>query len=258
MNRGGNRDRSGERGGGREEFRTNRGKVYRDCEVISHDDYGIMFRHRDGAARLAFSDLPASVQQRYNYSRSAADKFVQRHTAVPLRSSQIAHRRALATHFNGFAPQFAATRAHLAFAGGLLGAPFGGSLSVPGMKSFDAWQTNTEFARHNPYHTSHRAKVKDGHVVLNNRRQTSRFNSARSYRHAFAPRRFANRNSFLHHQVRLGNPIAPAMSLGHTTATNGGNPIAPAMMSYSQFQQSRARAIQKSTPVRRVSGGRRR
>ena len=95
-------------------------------------------------------------------------------------------------------------------------------------------------------------------MYLNNRRQTIRFDCAQSYRHAFFPQRFVNPNSYLHNQVRLGNPIAPAMSIGHTTATNGGNPIAPAMMSYSQFQQSRARAIQKSAPRVRVrSGGRR-
>ncbi|MGI9239929.1 MAG: hypothetical protein ACR2RV_03965, partial [Verrucomicrobiales bacterium] len=36
-----------------EEFRTKRGKVYHDSEVVSHDEYGIMIRHRDGGARVA-------------------------------------------------------------------------------------------------------------------------------------------------------------------------------------------------------------
>lgn len=236
-----------------EEFRTNRGKVYRDCEVISQDEYGIMFRHREGAARLAFSDLPAAVQQRYHYDRAAAEQFVKRHTPVPLRSSQIAHQRAIATHFTGFSPQLAATRAHLAFAGGLLGMPFGGSLGVPGLKSFDAWQTDNRFAQQNPYHSSHTVKIKDGYVYLNNRRQSDRYDSARHYQYAYQPA--YNPNSYLQNQVRYGNPIAPAMNGGHITATNGGNPIAPAMMSYSQFQDARARAVRNATTVRRAPAG---
>jgi hypothetical protein len=234
-----------------EEFKTKRGKVYRDCEVISHDDYGIMIRHREGAARLAFSDLSEPVQQRYHYSPDAAAKFVQQH--VPVRSSQIAHQRAIATHFNGFSPQLAATRAHLALAGGLLGAPFGGSLSVPGLQSFDAWQTDLRFAKQNPYHSSHTYKIKDGNVYLNNRRQRDRYDAGAAYQYAYLPA--YNPNSYLQNQVRYGNPIAPAMNGNHIRATNGGNPIAPAMMSYSQFQAARARAISKAAPVR-VSGGR--
>lgn len=236
-----------------EELRTNRGKVYHDCKVISHDEFGIMFRHRDGAARLAFSDLSSSVQKRYKYDRAAADKFVKRHTPVPLRSSQIAHQRAIATHFNGFSPQLAATRAHLAFAGGLLGAPFGGSLSVPGLKSFDAWQTDNRFAQQNPYHSSHTYKVKDGKVILSNRRQSDRYDSGRHYAHAYQPRHHPN--SYLQNHAHNGNPIAPAMGVAHTRATNGGNPIAPAMMSYSQFQNARAQAIRRAAPARRAPAG---
>ena len=230
-----------------EEFRTNRGKVYHDCEVVSKDEYGIMIRHRDGGARFAFSDLSKSVEQRYQYDPGAAAKFVERHR--PVLSSQIAHQRAIATHFKGFSPQLAATRAHLAFAGGLLGAPFGGSLSVPGAKSFDAWQTSTEFARQNPYHSSHSYKVKDGYVCLNNRRKTDRYDGDRYYQYAYQPQ--YNPNSYLQNHPQNGNPIAPAMNGGHIRATNGANPIAPAMMSYSQFQAARARVISKAAPVRR-------
>ncbi|MFT4548045.1 MAG: hypothetical protein ACI8XO_004636 [Verrucomicrobiales bacterium] len=237
-----------------EEIRTERGKIYHDCKVISRDDYGIMIRHRDGAARLAFGDLPRNTQQRFKYDSKAASSFVKRHTHVPVRSSQIAHQRAIATHFTGFSPQLAATRAHLAFASGLLGAPFGGSLSVPGLKSFNAWQTDARFATLNPYHTSHSYKVKNGRVHLNNRRQCDRYDGGQNYRYAYQPR--YNPNSYLQNQVRYGNHIAPAMNGNHIRATNGGNPVAPAMMSYSQFQAARANAIRKSAPVRRSGGGR--
>ena len=201
-----------------EQFRTNRGKVYHDCRVISHDAYGIMISHRHGAARLAFSDLSSAVQKRYKYDPSAAKQFVKRHThVVPVRSSQVAHRRAIATHFKGFSPQLAATRAHLAFAGGLLGAPFCGSLGVPGLKSFDAWQTYPNFAQHNPYHSSHTYKVKKGHVVLNNRRHSDRFRGGHHYRYAYANHHhhfpgYYNPNSYLQNQVRWGVHIAPAMN----------------------------------------------
>ena len=244
-----------------EQFRTNRGKVYHDCRVISHDAYGIMISHRHGAARLAFSDLSSAVQKRYKYDPSAAKQFVKRHThVVPVRSSQVAHRRAIATHFKGFSPQLAATRAHLAFAGGLLGAPFCGSLGVPGLKSFDAWQTYPNFAQHNPYHSSHTYNVKKGHVVLNNRRHSDRFRGGHHYRYAYANHHhhfpgYYNPNSYLQNQVRWGVHIAPAMNGGHIAATNGGNHIAPAMMSYSQFQASRQRAISKIPIPRLPKGG---
>jgi hypothetical protein len=218
--------------------------------VLSHDDYGIMIRHRGGAARLAYSDLSQSVQKHYKYDHTAAAKYVRRHVPV-VRSSQIAHRRATASHFNGFSPKLAATRAHLAFAGGLLGAPFGGSLSVPGVRSFDAWQNDTHFASQNPYHSSHSYKVSDGYVQLNNRRRTDRFDSGRHYQYAYRPR--YNPNSYLQNLQQFGNPIAPAMNGNHIRATNGGNHIAPAMMSYSQFQSARSRAGARSAPAR---GGR--
>ena len=236
------------------EFRTRRGKVYRDCRVLSRDDYGVMIRHRGGAARLAFSDLTPPLQQHFGYDAAKARQYVQRHT--PIRTSLLAHDRALATNFVGFSPQYAATRAHLAFAGGLLGAPFGGSLSVPGMKSFDAWQTNTYYARHNPYHSSHTYKVKNGNVHLTNRRRTDRFDCAKNYHYAFRPQP-QHRPSYLYNYNNFGVPIAPPMNGGHITATNALNPIAPAMMSYSQFQQSRARAIRKTAPPRRafIPGG---
>ena len=238
-----------------EVLRTQRGKVYHDCEVLSHDAFGLMIRHRDGAARLSFGDLTKDVQKRYKYDPAAARKFVKRHQPVPIRSSQIAHRRAIATHFTGFSPQLAATRAHLAFAGGLLGAPFGGSLGVPGVKSFNAWQSNARYANLNPYHSSHTYKVKNGNVVLNNRRKSERYNAGRSYGYAYRP--LANRGSFLLNQTRFGNPIAPAIGVGQSRATNAANPIAPAMMSYSQFQAARAQAIRKSAPKRipRVRAG---
>jgi hypothetical protein len=212
-----------------------------------------MIRHRGGAARLAYSDLSRDLQQRYNYRPGAAAQFVSRHTAV--RSSQIAHDRALATNFRGFSPQYAATRAHLAFAGGLLGAPFGGSLSVPGVKSFDAWQTDGRFAKQNPYHSSHHYKVKNGNVYLNNRRQCDRYDAGYAYHYAYRP--VYNPYSYLN-RVQYGNPIAPAMNGGHIRATNSGNPIAPAMMSYSQFQAARAQAFPRIVPGRAAVGGRKR
>jgi len=211
-----------------------------------------MIRHREGGARLAYSDLPVAAQKRFNYNSGEAKKFVKQHTPVPLRSSQIAHRRAF-SDFNGFSPQYAATRAHLAFASGLVGAPIGGSLGVPGLKSFDAWNTDAHFASQNPYHVTHTTKIKDGRLYLNNRTKSRRYNAERHYHYAHRP----VQNSYLRNNARLGNPIAPAMNVNFIRSTNGANPIAPAMMSYSQFQDARARAI-RNAPVRRapVSRGR--
>jgi len=233
-----------------EEFRTKRGKVYRDAEVVSHDEYGIMIRHREGGARLAFSDLSQDVQKRYKYDRDKAQDYVKRHT--PKRPKYdpgySQHQRPRAKNFHGFSPQRAATRAHLAFAGGLLGAPFAGSLGVPGVKSFDAWQTFTIYAPQNPYHSSHKYKVRGGDVHLSNRRQSDRYNGGRHYNYACRNQYAYNPYSYLNYGARYGNPIAPAMSVGHTRATNSGNPIAPAMMSWGQYQAARARAIPHTLP----------
>lgn len=212
-----------------------------------------MIRHRDGGARLAFSDLSREVQERYKYDRDAADKFVQKHMPER-RYSGGSQRRPDAENFRGFAPKYAATRAHLAFAGGLLCAPFGGSLGVPGVKSFDAWQTFTTFAPQNPYHSSHSYRVKGGDVYLSNRRKSDRYNVGRHYGHAFNNQYAAySPYSYLNNGIRYGNPIAPAMSIGHTRATNGLNPIAPAMMSWGQYQDARARAIPHALPTVRGS-----
>jgi uncharacterized membrane protein YgcG len=244
---GANRKDEGARSG--ERFETKRGKIYHDAEVVSRDDYGIMIRHREGGARLAYSDLSKEVQERYNYDRDAADRYVKKH--MPVRKDRhSSQHRPTANNFRGFAPQYAATRAHLAFAGGLLCAPFGGSLGVPGVKSFDAWQTFTTFAPQNPYHSSHRYRVKSGDVYLSNRRQSDSYNVGHHYGHAFK-QNYARHNpySYLNNGLRYGNPIAPAMSVGHTRATNSGNPVAPAMMSWGQYQDARARAIPHSLPT---------
>ena len=59
-----------------ETFRTNRGKEYRDCEVVGKDPHGVTFRHSGGMAKLAYSDLPADAQKRFKYDKVEAKRFV--------------------------------------------------------------------------------------------------------------------------------------------------------------------------------------
>ena len=70
--------------GAGETFKTERGKEYRDCEVIGKDPHGVTFRHSGGIAKLAFADLSDGAQKRFNYDKAEAKRFVDSRRPKPV------------------------------------------------------------------------------------------------------------------------------------------------------------------------------
>lgn len=54
---------------------TSRGKTYLDCRVKKVDPDGISFSHRDGAAKILFTDLPSAMREKYGYNAKKADAY---------------------------------------------------------------------------------------------------------------------------------------------------------------------------------------
>jgi len=51
---------------------TLRGKTFRDCKIAQVHPDGISFTHRAGAAKILFTDLPASLREKYGYDPKKA------------------------------------------------------------------------------------------------------------------------------------------------------------------------------------------
>ncbi len=58
---------------------TERGREYRDCEIVGRDPHGVTFRHSTGMAKVAYSDLGADQQKRFGYDRASAEAFLAKH-----------------------------------------------------------------------------------------------------------------------------------------------------------------------------------
>lgn len=57
---------------------TLRGKTFRDCKIAQVHPDGISFTHRSGAAKILFTDLPASLRSKYGYDRKKADAYAKK------------------------------------------------------------------------------------------------------------------------------------------------------------------------------------
>jgi hypothetical protein len=57
---------------------TLRGKTFRDCKIAQVHPDGISFTHRSGAAKILFTDLPASLHSKYGYDRKKADAYAKK------------------------------------------------------------------------------------------------------------------------------------------------------------------------------------
>lgn len=55
-----------------EDIQAERGKVYRNCDIISKDKHGVMFRHSGGVARIAYTSMPTNQQQHFGYQKPQA------------------------------------------------------------------------------------------------------------------------------------------------------------------------------------------
>lgn len=55
-----------------ETLRTRAGREYSKVEVLTNDDVGIRIRHDGGMARIAYGDLPDSIQSKYRDERKKA------------------------------------------------------------------------------------------------------------------------------------------------------------------------------------------
>ncbi|MES2438628.1 MAG: hypothetical protein V4584_06170 [Verrucomicrobiota bacterium] len=54
-------------------LKTRMGREYAKVEVLSNDDVGVKIRHEAGTARIAFVDLPDSLQKKYKFDPKAAE-----------------------------------------------------------------------------------------------------------------------------------------------------------------------------------------
>jgi len=54
---------------------TLRGKTYRDCHIAQIHPDGISFTHRDGAAKILFTDLPRTTRDQYGYDPKKASAY---------------------------------------------------------------------------------------------------------------------------------------------------------------------------------------
>ncbi len=59
---------------------TNRGKVYERCRILQVDPDGVMFRHKHGAAKILFSEMPPEMQIKLGYDRAKEDAYVKAQT----------------------------------------------------------------------------------------------------------------------------------------------------------------------------------
>ncbi len=56
----------------RGEIVTERGKTFRDCELIEADGHGLTFRHRDGMAKIGYGDMNHQMQKEFGYDPEVA------------------------------------------------------------------------------------------------------------------------------------------------------------------------------------------
>ena len=61
---------------------TRNGKSFYDCNIVRVHPDGVSFTHRDGAAKIAFKDLPASMRQEFRYNPQAAAQYQRAQAAV--------------------------------------------------------------------------------------------------------------------------------------------------------------------------------
>ncbi len=54
---------------------TLRGKTYRDCHIAQIHPDGISFTHREGAAKILFTDLPRATRDQYGYDPKKASAY---------------------------------------------------------------------------------------------------------------------------------------------------------------------------------------
>lgn len=54
---------------------TLRGKTFRDCKIAQVHPDGISFTHRNGAAKILFTDLPSALRSKYGYDPKKADAY---------------------------------------------------------------------------------------------------------------------------------------------------------------------------------------
>ena len=50
-----------------EDILAQRGKIYRDCRILSKDQYGVTFRHSGGVAKVAYTSMPAAQRGLYSH-----------------------------------------------------------------------------------------------------------------------------------------------------------------------------------------------
>ena len=73
-----------------EDIQSERGKVFRNCNIISKDKVGVTFRHDGGVARVAYSSMPSAQQKHYGY--------VKPQKKTPVKVSQSSGSKATVSH----------------------------------------------------------------------------------------------------------------------------------------------------------------
>ena len=59
-----------------EDFRTTKGKEYKNATVSRVEPDGIVIKFRGGIVKLPFTELPSDVQKKYDYDPVAALQFI--------------------------------------------------------------------------------------------------------------------------------------------------------------------------------------
>jgi hypothetical protein len=65
------------------QLKTASGKVYQDVVIVSRDPHGILFRHKNGAAKISYEQLPEAIRKKDGYSKEEALKYIRSRTPQP-------------------------------------------------------------------------------------------------------------------------------------------------------------------------------
>ena len=90
-----------------DQLKTTRGREYQKCRVLKVDPDGLTVTHNQGIAKISFTELDKSVQEKYGYEKEKADKFYKEHEDAAKKRREEAKKRAMMARNPVFAPSLA-------------------------------------------------------------------------------------------------------------------------------------------------------
>lgn len=77
-----------DRSGGSSVLRTTDGRVFYVTELVKVDPNGLLFRHRNGIAKVTFDRLDAAMRKEFGYNAAEAQKFEQAHKKARVKTRE--------------------------------------------------------------------------------------------------------------------------------------------------------------------------